>query len=61
MQLKGMKQMRKKFTFKDYWDALNPADPIPLKESILRRAHQDFGDDWQSLKKLIDRAYPDPF
>ena len=50
--------MARKFTFKDYWDALNPADPIPLKESILRRAHEDPGLDWPELKKLIDKAYP---
>ena len=53
--------MARKFTFQEYWDALNPNDPVPLKESILRRAHQDFGDDWEELKKLIDRAYPDPY
>lgn len=53
--------MPRKFTFKEYWEALNPADPIPLKESILRRAHIDFADDWTKLKALIDRAYPDQF
>ena len=50
--------MAKKFTFDDYWKAIDPADPVPLKESILRRAHVDLDDDWASLKKLIDKAYP---
>ena len=58
---KGRWHMPRKFTFKEYWDALNPADPVPLKESILRRAHIDFAEDWPKLKALIDRAYPDPY
>ncbi len=51
--------MPRKFTFDDYWAALDPADPIGLKESILRRADQDPGIDWQQFKQLVDRAYPD--
>jgi hypothetical protein len=50
--------MAKKFTFQDYWKAINPNDPVPLKESILRRAHEDLDDDRQNLKRLIDKAYP---
>ncbi len=53
--------MSRKFTFKEYWDALDPNDPIGLKESILRRADNDPGIDCMQFKQLVDRAYPDPY
>ncbi len=51
--------MARTFTFKEYWNAIDPNDPIALKESILRRANTDPGIDWPEFKMLVDKAYPD--
>lgn len=53
--------MTRKFTFKEYWDALDPADPPALKESILHGADNDPGIDCMQLKQLVERAYPNPY
>jgi len=47
-----------KFTFDDYWCALDGAGP-KLKEIILDRAARDEGVTFSDLKRLCDRAYPE--
>lgn len=49
-----------KFTFQDYWDALDGTGP-KLKERILDEASHDPGIDFPALMRLVDKAYPDPF
>ena len=49
-----------KFTFKDYWCALEGAGP-KLKEIILERATQDDGIEFPDLKRLVDKASPEDF
>lgn len=49
-----------KFTFEDYWCALEGAGP-KLKEIILERATQDDGIELPDLKRLVDKAYPEDF
>lgn len=48
------------FTFKDYWDALDGAGP-KLKEVILERANNDPHIEFPDFKRLVDKAYPDPW
>lgn len=48
------------FTFEDYWRALDGAGP-KLKEVILDRAAHDEEIDFPELKRLVDKAYPNPF
>lgn len=56
---KGRPQMENKFTFKEYWDALDPASSTAVKENILRGADNDPSINCLQFKQLVDRAYPD--
>lgn len=47
-----------KFTFHDYWNALEEVSPN-LKEIILERATQDEGIEFSALKRLVDKTYPE--
>ena len=57
--------MPRKFTFKEYWDALNPEDPVPLKESILHGHIVDKGNtvrhdaqvNWNSAVKACGKKW----
>lgn len=51
--------MANKFTFKEYWDALDPASSTAVKENILRGADNDPSINCLQFKQLVDRAYPD--
>ena len=50
--------VKTKFTFEDYWNALDGVGP-KLKEIILERATQDGDIEFPDLKRLVDKAYPD--
>lgn len=47
-------------SFQDYWDALDRAGPR-LVELILDRAARDDGISLEELRRLVDRAYPEPW
>jgi len=49
-----------KFTFDDYWRALDGAGP-KLKEIVLERASRDEGIEFPDLKRPCDKAYPEVF
>ena len=55
---RGREMTMSKFTFDDYWCALDGAGP-KLKEIILERASHDANIEFPELKRLADRAYPE--
>lgn len=48
------------YKFKDYWDALDGAGP-KMKERVLDEANNDPAISLPDLKRLVDKAYPDPW
>lgn len=46
--------------FKDYWDALDGVGP-KMKERVVGEADNDPAISLLDLKRLVDKAYPEPW
>ena len=49
----------RKITFEEYLEAIDPADPPPVRDRIIHDAYNDADIDCLQFKQLYQKAYPE--